>query len=114
MADITKDDVLLIAPELSGVSDATWTALIDDAYLQLNADVWGARLSLAAKYLVAHLATLSSRRGSPLVSSQTVGPVSVSYAVGTPTDGSSEYDSTPYGREFRRLMRAVAPRMAVL
>jgi hypothetical protein len=111
---ITKTDVLLIAPELSGVADDTWDALIADAALQMNVDVWGTRYNLGAKYLVAHLATLTTRRGSPLVSSQTVGPVSVSYAVGTPTDGGSDLESTPYGREYRRLARALAPRMAVL
>lgn len=110
---ITKDDVLLIAPELSAVPDGTWTQLIADAYLQLSPTFWDLRLDLAAKYLVAHLATLTQRGGSPLVSSQTVGPVSVTYAVGSSL-GASSLESTPYGQEYRRLRMAVAPRAAVL
>ena len=62
---ITWSDVTVIAPELSSVPSPSQTVFIADAYAQMNAGIWGGYLDRGAKYLAAHLATMSNRRGRP-------------------------------------------------
>lgn len=105
---ISKTDVQNIASELGGtvVTDATWTALIGFAYLQMNIDVWGTWLDMGATYLVAHLVTLGKRRGAGgPVQTEMVGQVSRSYFTML-TAG--VLGSTSYGQEFFRLRNSLA------
>lgn len=101
---ITWTDVVNIAPELSTVATDTQTAILADVALQMPAEVWGTMLDTGSKYLAAHLATVTSRRGGggagPLTS-ETVGQVSRSYAA--PLKATSIM-STPYGVEYDRLL----------
>lgn len=110
MADITKADVLVIAPELTSISDGTWTALIADAYSEMNAAAWGteARRNRAAKYLVAHLATMTLAEGDSTngaIQSESVGQVSVTYATGSGGSSAGSLEATSYGQEYLRLLR---------
>jgi hypothetical protein len=111
---ITWQDVLAIAPELSTVSLATYTAILADVAVQLNADSWGVRYDLASKYLAAHLATIStwgSQGPSGTVIGESVGGVSRQYANNSPMGTDPLWDRTPYGREYRRLLRQLPSRM---
>lgn len=61
MSATTKANVLLIAPELSTLSDDLWNLIIDDVTSDLSASVFGSKLEQAARYLVAHRLTLISQ-----------------------------------------------------
>lgn len=101
---ITFDDVLLTAPELSTLTTEQRDQVLADAYLLLNEGVCGDRLDLCARYLAAHLATLSRRRGlGGAVTGQSVGQVSRSYA--SPTDAFLSLPSTSYGQTLQTLIR---------
>lgn len=103
---ITWDDVVNIAPELVDVAEATQDAILDDVALQLNDDIWGARINIGAKYLAAHLASITNRGGAVgQVTEEKVGEVSRSYAVDSASGGGSGLDDTSYGQEFQRLLR---------
>ena len=79
---------------------------------------WGseARRDRAAKYLVAHLATIRSWEGTSTgdLQSETVGAVSRTYSSGGSAGSASSLEATTYGAEYRRLLRQTCIRMAVL
>lgn len=101
-----------IAPELSGVDDATFAAIIADAYGQMNPTLWGRKLDIGAKYLVAHLVSMTTAGGAPdaagtfgQVQSESVGGVSRTYQT---TASGTGLEATSYGDEYKRLLRQVA------
>ncbi len=96
-------DVVYIAPELSTVATATQNAILADVALQLSSDAWGVLLDLGSKYLAAHLATVSKRKGQgATVTAETVGAVSRQYAA--PAVAVGALGSTGYGLEYERLL----------
>jgi hypothetical protein len=106
VAQITSADVLLVAPELTGVTSGQWTAILADVYTEIVVANWGteAKANRAAKQLAAHMATVSGRAGAGgAVQSQSVGGVSISFAVQA-TAGTGLH-STSYGQEYARLLR---------
>ena len=125
----TSADVVLAAPELATVTAPQWAQVLADVALELNSDAF-ASVAVANRLgiqLAAHFAT--ERYGgaaggsggggaSGPLSSVTVGPVSKTFAVSSAyTSGSlsaAALSSTKYGREYLRLMRLFAPRMAVV
>lgn len=109
---ITKTDVLLIAPELTAITDNQWTAIIADAYEELNESAWGTRRDKAAKYLAAHKATLFSRGGQAQVKSETVGDISVTYD--TASVNEDPMKATSYGVEYTRMVRTLIGRVGVI
>jgi hypothetical protein len=114
VAQITKADVLLIAPELTGVSDAQWAVFIADAYAQMNEGFWGTRLNLGAKYLVAHAATMGDRAGaSGSIQSEKVGEVSIAYHASV-AQSVANLDATSYGQEYKRLLHLGQDRFMVI
>lgn len=101
---IAKTDVLLVAPELSSISDLQWDFFIAYAYAQMSPNAWGDLLDFGARYLAAHLATVTSRRGNAGgVASESVGSVSRSFAA----PSGSDLNSTSYGSEYQRLARTL-------
>lgn len=109
MPATTRQSVVSHAPELASVpeDDARWALFIADAELELAPSVWGRRLELGARLLVAHRMTLSlqSATGRAGVVSEAAAGVSRTYA--TPRGGTGDVESTPYGLEYRRLARLV-------
>lgn len=109
---ITKEEVQALAPELAGaaLSDGAWAVLIANVNAQVNEAVFAtaARARVAALYLAAHLATFAKTTGgaggSAPVQSESVGDVSVTYAISMAQDVSS-LQQTFYGREYQRLCR---------
>lgn len=103
----TVAQVRAIAPEFATVSDSDVQAFLDDAALQLNASIWGAKRDLAHKYLAAHLlgtARPDLAMAAGPVQSESVGQVSRSYAVQTSAQPGSQFDATRHGREYRRMV----------
>jgi len=106
----TKTNVLIIAPELTTVSDDAWTLVLSDVAAQVSSAVYGTDQERAQRYLAAHyltLVALSSSIGSqasgPVVS-ESVGQVSKTYAQGSYAD-KNRYDETSYGRMFNQIRK---------
>ena len=99
---ITWDDVVAIAPELASVLDTQQTAFLNAVNLQVSDDTWYEEADEGRKYLAAHLATISRKRGQGPTTAQSAGQISQSFAnmmqfgaLGT----------TSYGLEYQRLLR---------
>ncbi len=100
---ITSSDVLLIAPELSGLVDAQWDLILANVYAQLDTDVWGDNLDLGALYLAAHMGAMTRRGGSAgAVTAERAGEVSRAYAA--PAVMAGALAATAYGQEFKSLI----------
>lgn len=116
MALTTKAAVLLAAPELASVvDDARWNLAIADADQDTPERVLGAKAERAARYLVAHMLVVSERTkksaGRGQVVSETVGPMSRTYAVQASAGGTVAEEwlrSTPYGEQYLRITAAAA------
>lgn len=109
----TWANVLVIAPELANALSLQGTAaqdlLLNDALNQMGyLSVWGGQLEPAQRYLTAHLATMSLRRGAAgPITDVGAGPAKIAYG-----DLKGKFpdslDQTSYGVEFKRL-RAQVP-----
>lgn len=97
-------------PCFNAVSNGLIDALIDEAPVDTS---WREKdYAPAIKYWVAHKLTIENALGtkpvetSGPITSRTLGDASESYAVAGKADSSvHDYGSTPYGREFQRLLR---------
>lgn len=98
---IAWSDVVVIAPELAPViPTGSQAVFIADAYAQMNPGVWGGYLDIGAKYLTAHLATMSTKRGQ-------AGPSKEKHVdkIGQTNDTvPGALNSTEYGMEYLRLL----------
>lgn len=105
MATVTPTILKARATSLASLSDSVCQAAIDEAYLELDEDVWGAKLDAGAFYLAAHKATVGSLRGGSAgaIQSESVGSVSRSFAV-SQSAAASDLLSTAYGAEYARLV----------
>lgn len=85
------------------------TIFLPLAYSLLNVAAWGANLDAAAMYLALHLFTVGNKSGGAggPVSSEKVGDVARARDVLQ----ENAWDSTPYGKMFRILMRTLPGRM---
>lgn len=108
MYPTTWASVLVIAPELANAgslqsTDAQNVLLGDAALLMGYYNPWGSKLEIACRFLAAHLATMSLRRGaSGQITDVSAGPAKVSYA--HPRDSVvSPLEQTSYGVEFARI-----------
>jgi hypothetical protein len=117
MAEWTKDDVKLIAPEFAAVDDATLDQYIAFAYTEVNPCAFGSRTVRAGALMTAHLLTVLPPAGvtpkasaSGPVQSRSVGGVSVTYATVQLSGAalSSGLAMSKYGIEFARLSRISA------
>lgn len=105
---ITWTDVVAMAPELSTVPLASQTAVLAAVALQMDVDLWDAKLNLGAVYLAAHLATIRGRNGvgGPVVA-ESAGSVSRAYSASVAA-GAAQLGSTSYGIEYERLILTLA------
>jgi hypothetical protein len=100
--------------EFAATSDATVALHLADAGEFINADAWGDRADLGTYYLAAHwltkavAATAGATGPSGLVSSESLGPASRSYAVPTSIGATdAEFSSTHYGQKYLAMQAAV-------
>jgi hypothetical protein len=101
---ITWTDVVAIAPELSSVAVAGQTLVLAAVGKQVGAGQWGDLQKEGQLALAAHMGTLIKRAAGAVgpVVSQTVGPVSRTYAV--IASAASSLGSTSWGSEYQRLI----------
>jgi hypothetical protein len=109
---ITWADVEDLAPALSAVGADSQTAILAIVAVRVVASRWGANYTEAASYLAAHIGTLTLRAataagtGSGPITSETVGPISRSYAAPTSAMASdSSLHLTPWGLAYREACR---------
>lgn len=120
MADIVWKDVTDQAPELANpkVAIDAQTVLLAWVNTTLKVSIWGgedsAKYKLARVYLLAHVATLASTRGTlkagPVIS-QSEGGVSQSYANLMTTVGTGAHSTTPYGQLYDLLLGTTGARL---
>ena len=104
MAATTKANVLVIAPELSNVSDGLFDLVLNDV-TKLVSTSFGKNQEMAQRYLAAHLVTVSSpdykNRTGPVVRYK-LGPEEIEFA-----DMDLKSDefmlSTKYGRHYQTI-----------
>ena len=105
---VTWSRVSALAPALAAIPVLTQAEILAHVAVQLDEVALGDRYDTASLYLAAHLGTLVLRDatgpGGP-VASESVGEASRSYAVFSPMGSDAVLDSTPWGKEFRRLCR---------
>jgi hypothetical protein len=94
-----------IASNLSSLSDDEIQTFLDLAKAWVGEAAWGSKYPVALAYMAAHLATLSSQKGAGQMTSESVGPVSKSYA----SHGGSgdELSTTSYGATFLSLRKSI-------
>jgi hypothetical protein len=111
---VTKADVILIAPELSALDDATFNAFLADGQKLHSQAAWGAKYDMALKYWLVSSGFGSGAGAHGSVSSMTVGGVTVSYATSAAKGAASDYSTTRYGRFYLTLLRQLALHVAVV
>lgn len=108
---ITWADVSTFAPEVASVPSARQTQILAMVDRQVNATAWGDAAVDGALHLAAHYGVMSLRGSSsaagPVVS-ESVGPVSRSFAAPSSGGGGDGLEATSYGREYMRLSRTRA------
>jgi hypothetical protein len=114
---IVWDDVTDIAPELSTTGVGTQNAILLYVNATLSEDTLGNHFKMAAVFLAAHFATVSTwgTNGSAgPVTAHSVGDVSEQFAWFSPAGSDAAFDQTPYGRLYRGILkRAILPIMVI-
>jgi len=107
MADTTKANVLLIAPDLSVVDDTIWTIILADVATQIPTTAICSEdmQEPLQRYLVAHTMTVATGIGaggsiSGNLERERVGDIEVEYGGASTVTG---LDKTKYGLEFQRM-----------
>lgn len=101
----TKANVLIIAPELSTVSDATFTLFLADVAEEITTQLISEEAQeKAQRYLTAHLLTLHNGGTAGNVKSESAGRASITYAGGDMLDPDM-LSKTKYGAEFWRYFK---------
>lgn len=120
MAITSRDTVVAIAPELGGIAaaDARWALFIADVETEISSQISEKPRERIARYLVAHLMTLSERKGKPgagAIQSVIVGGITRTYATNQgATTLKGTLSQTSYGQEAARLLSIHGPRMMVI
>ncbi len=113
---LTWAEVVKVAPDLSTLTVDQQNAVLADTDTQLaEAQIGATKYGLACKYLAAHLGTILKRgaTGSAgAVASESVGSVSVSYAVAPMTN--EALGSTPYGVLYLGVIRQLQYRVGAV
>jgi hypothetical protein len=105
----TWQDVVNVAPELSTVPEPSQTAFLAMAALEVPAYQWGKRILDGQRYLAAHLATISRKRGEGPTTDKSVGQISQGFA---DMMANGPLGTTIYGVEYERLVR-ILPNVAM-
>ena len=117
---VSWDDVAALSPSLAAVSAEAQALIIAMVDRQVGEAQWGDLFPDGQILLAAHLGALtlntaggSSQAVGPVVS-QTVGPVSRSFAVLTTSGAAGSFDSTTWGQEYARLRRMLPVRVGTV
>ena len=106
---ITWADVEALDDSLATTPASTQTLILAITSRQIDVDAWGEFADDGQLFLAAHLGRLyASGAGAGPIQSETLGPMSRSYANLSQTSG--ELSTTKWGLEYMRLLRiAVGP-----
>jgi len=102
--------------EFSELDDGPIQFAIDEAARQVDNSWMSADIIPAISYLAAHylaVASSSADVGGRAITSESIGQISVSYAVGQ-AGSTTELKSTTYGERFLSLMRRNHPAVAII
>ena len=94
--------VVAVAPELATIPVASQVALLDQAVGHVDAGEFGDDTDAAIAYLAAHTAVVSKSQGQGPIASESVGPLSRSYASLT---SFGTLGLTTYGIQFLELLK---------
>lgn len=112
----TAADVLRIAPEFASLGvDTVISPAINDAVLELKAAAWGTLYDRATALLAAHFLSVYHPElyvHQELVQSETVGPVSRTYAVAAPS--LANLSTSRFGVELKKLRRQLGLGIGVI
>lgn len=101
---VTVDAFVTRFPQFDGEDEDQIQALLNEAASVVSPDTWKAEdVTPAILYLTAHLMVTEATADSLPVTSESLGPISVSYAA--PQSGSDLLLTTEYGRRFAALRR---------
>ena len=104
-------------PEFESIDDTLLQIALDQAG-QFVDDTWGASEADATMYLAAHfmaIAQVTASTGGRLVTSETIGRISVSYASASGgSSGVGPLASTGYGLTFNRMLTAQGYGIAIV
>jgi hypothetical protein len=114
---ITWADVTKVAAELATLPVGTQSAILGYVATLLAPDAWGDKLDMGSTYLAAHLGTLAKRGGTgPAgpITSESEGPLSVSYAAPPLGADDAFYATTTYGHTYLWLVKSLAARVGMV
>ena len=119
MSLTTKENVIVIAPELEDASDDLWTLVLADVVNYISSSTFGNKTEMAARYWVAHnMSILVSENGSSAsgpITKYRVGDVTIEYAsVKSLTRSEMNYGRTKYGQNFLAIRNACIPYFKVI
>ena len=112
MSDTTRENVELIAPELSDMPDDLWTLILEDALDWITESAYGKKEEMAQRYWVAHtLTVLKNTNGGDGSISKVVAPGALTREKVSEVEkeysdlmrnlnDANRYDTTPYGVAF--------------
>lgn len=103
-------------PDFADVDDTTVQIALDAAS-QFVDDSWGESEPIASMYLAAHflsMAAITSDASGRLITSESIGRISVSYAAGVGSGGSGTLAQTNYGTVFNTMLTAQGFGIAVI
>lgn len=108
----TKADILKIAPELSSVSDDTFSFFITEAGRYINQAAWGEKANFAHALYTAHLLTMSSRGASSQgaagpVTAMKLGEASINFGQINLSGNDAILGTTTYGSQFLSLRKTL-------
>lgn len=110
---ITWADVVEVVPGMITVPVGAQNLILSHVASVVTAGQWGSRATLGQTYLALHLGTIASPSGGagqvvgPVVS-ETVGPVSRTFAVLAQASSDGNLGTTSWGAEYKSL-RALLP-----
>lgn len=105
LVTITWSNVIARYPLLATFDAVAGAMIVSEVLLEIVNPDWGADANRAAMALAAHLAEMARRGSTGPLTSDTVGPLSQSFAVFPMMHA---LDTTPYGMEYKRIMESIA------
>lgn len=114
MGNTTKANVLLIAPQLSSVTDEAFNLILADVAEEVSSAGFGAKQEQAQRWLAAHYLTMifgadgtGASSGTGAIKKEKVGEVETEYSTETLSriKGLTRYDETGYGRQFESIKK---------
>lgn len=119
-------DLILYYPGMAAAAlDEIRPVALEDSKCKFDEDTWGCNLKMGHIHMTAHVLTIwlqtqnvgvdgtTGGVATGIVSSKTMGPVSISYSNSSTGDNDGSLSTTHGGREYMRLRDCLGPQVAV-